>query len=202
MTVAADPTTIGNGPAILVSAYNSAMTELNNNRGQTDVALAGESIVYQLTDALQSLAGYAGGSGGISSLAALGVTFSDTSGTLSFSQSVFDSATSGQSAALTQFLGSATGSGFLGMATGTMTGLLDPTSGVLTQQISSVEANITSTNTQIANDEAQVTQLQTSLTQQMAAADTMIYDLQQQATELQDMFTAEQDSLLGAANGL
>ena len=36
----------------------------------------------------------------------------------------------------------------------------------------------------------------------MAAADAMIYELQQQATEIQDMFTAEQDSLMEAASGL
>lgn len=194
VAVAADPTVIGNALEGLVSAYNTAMTELNNNRGQTDVALAGESIVYQLTDALQGLANYSAGSGGILSLAALGVEFSGTTGQLSFNQSVFDSATSGPSSELTQFLGSAAGSGFLQMATNTMTGLLDPSSGLLTQQLNSVQAGITSTNAQIADKDAAVTQLQNTLTQQMAAADTMIYALQQQATEIQQMFTAEQDS--------
>jgi len=45
-----------------------------------------------------------------------------------------------------------------------------------------------------------VTQLQNSLTQQMAAADTLIYGLQQQASEIQDVFTAEQDSELETAS--
>jgi flagellar hook-associated protein 2 len=202
VTVAADPTGLGTALQSLVTAYNSAIAELNNNRGQTDVALAGQSIVYQLTNALQGLASYATGAGGIASLAALGVNFDDTTGKLSFDQSAFDAATSGQTGALTQFLGSAAGGGFLQTATNTMTELLDPTDGVLTQQIHSVQANLTRTNSQIADKEAQVTQLQNNLTQQMAAADTMIYDLQQQATEIQDMFTAEQDSELGIANGL
>lgn len=200
VTVAADPTGVGSALQGLVSAYNTAMTELNNNRGQTDVALAGNSIVYQLTDALQNVANYVAPGGGISSLAAMGVEFSDTTGQLSFNQSLFDAATSGQSDALMQFLGSAASGGFLEAATNTMTGLLDPTTGVLTQQISSVQSNITGTNTQITAKETQVTQLQNSLTQQMAAADTLIYGLQQQASEIQDVFTAEQDSELETAS--
>jgi len=192
--VAADPSGVGSALQALVSAYNTANTELGNNRGQTDVALAGQSIVYQLTESLQSLAGYSGGSGNISSLEALGVSFDDTTGQLSFDQSTFDSATSGQTTALTQFLGSATGGGYLEAATNTMAGILDPTTGVLTQDISSIQSNIASTNTQITAKQTQVTQLQSNLTQQMAAADAAIYDLQQQASEMQDMFTAEQDS--------
>jgi len=194
VTVAADPSGVGSALQSLVSTYNTAMTELGNNRGQTDVALAGQSIVYQLTENLQSLANYSTGSGNITSLAALGVTFDDTTGQLSFDQSTFDAATTGQTAALAQFLGSAANGGFLQTATNTMTSILDPTTGVLTQDITSTQANIASTNTQITTKQAQVTQLQSNLTQQMAAADAMIYDLEQQASQMQDMFTAEQDS--------
>jgi flagellar hook-associated protein 2 len=194
VTVAADPAGVGSALQSLTSAYNTAIAELGNNRGQTDVALAGQSIVYQLTDDLQNLANYSGGTGNISSLAALGVTFDDTTGQLSFDQSVFDSATGGQTAALTQFLGSAAGGGFLQTATNTLTGILDPTTGILPQDISSIQSSIASTNTQITAKQTQVTQLQSNLTQQMAAADAAIYELQQQASEMQDMFTAEQDS--------
>lgn len=194
VTVAADASGVGSALQSLVSAYNTANSELANNRGQTDVALAGQSIVYELTESLQSLANYSSASGNISSLEALGVSFDDTTGQLSFDQSTFDSATTGQTAALTQFLGSATGGGYLEAATNTMTGILDPTTGVLSQDISSIQSNIASTNTQITTQQTQVTQLQSNLTQQMALADASIYDLQQQASEMQDMFTAEQDS--------
>ncbi|HXM42070.1 MAG TPA: flagellar filament capping protein FliD [Bryobacteraceae bacterium] len=194
VTVAADPSGVGSALQSLVSAYNTANTELANNRGQTDVALAGQSIVYELTEGLQSLANFPGGSGNISSLAALGVSFSDTTGQLSFDQSTFDAATTGQTAALTQFLGTAAGGGYLEAATNTMTGIMDPTTGILPQDIASIQANIASTNTQITTQQTQVTQMQSNLTQQMAAADASIYDLQQQASEMQDMFTAEQDS--------
>ncbi len=199
VTVAADPSGIGTALQGLVTAYNTAMTELDNNRGQTDVALAGQSIVYQVTDALQSLANYAPGSGNISSMAALGLQFADTTGQLSFDQSTFDAAASGQTDALTQFLGSPTGSGFLQAATNAMTQILDPITGAIPDQLSSVQANITSTNTEITAKEAAVTQLQTNLTQQMASADTLIYDLQQQQSEIQGMFNAEQANQIQSA---
>jgi flagellar capping protein FliD len=137
----------------------------------------------------------------MASLAAVGLSFNDDTGQLSFDQSAFDTATSGSTDPLTQFLGSATGGGFLEMATNTLNGLLDPTSGVLTEDINTVQSSITSINSQITTEQDQVTQLQTNLTQQMSAADAMIYELQQQSTEMQDMFTAMQDSEIGSANG-
>jgi len=194
ITVAANPTGIGNAFQSFVSSYNSAITELGKNIGQSGGALAGDSIVYQLTDALQGLANYSSGSGNISSMAALGLSFNDTTGQLSFNQSTFDSATSGQTDALTAFLGSATGGGFLETATNALTSIEDPTTGTLSNEITSIQSDITSTNSQISNETAQVSQLQANLTQQMSAADSLIYEMQQQSTQIDGIFTAEQDS--------
>lgn len=127
-------------------------------------------------------------------MAALGLTFNDNTGTLSFDQSTFDTATSGQSDALAAFLGSPTGGGFLQTATNAMAGIEDPTSGILTQETNTVQSSITSTNAQISAQENQVSQMQTNLTNQMAAADAMIYSLQQQSSYFQQMFAAEQAS--------
>ena len=95
---------------------------------------------------------------------------------------------------LTTFLGSATGGGFLETATNALNGIDAPTTGTLTNEITSIQSNITSTNAQINSDEDGVTQLQTSLTQQMAAADAMLYSMQQQASQIQGILTAEQDA--------
>ena len=65
------------------------MTELNNQRGQSGGALTGQSITYQLADALENLNGYFSGGTGVSSLAALGISMDDT-GQMSFDQSTFD----------------------------------------------------------------------------------------------------------------
>jgi len=192
-TISVAPSTSGISGALqtFVSAYNNAITELNKNVGQGGGALAGQSIVYGLLTSLQGLANYAGGSGAITSMAALGLTFNDTSGQLSFNATTFDAATNGQSAAVSSFLGSATGGGFLLTATNALNSIEDPTTGILTQDLSSVQTSITNTNQQISDQQSQVSQLAQNLTQQMAAADSMIYSLQQQASYLQQMFQAE-----------
>ena len=143
----------------------------------------------------RGLAGYRTGNGNLSSMAELGITFNDNTGRLSFDPSAFSSATSGQIDALTTFLGSATGGGFIGTATNLLLGINDPATGTLTNQINSVQTSITQTNAQITNEENQVAQLQASLTQQMAAADAMIYGMQQQASQIQNILTAQEDSL-------
>lgn len=120
----------------------------------------------------------------------LGVRFEDTSGQLTFDSSVFSSATTGQSAALTSFLGTSTTSGFLYMATNAMKEIEDPTTGMLTNEINSTQSQIISTNTQITDQENQVNLLQTSLTNEMSSADAMIYQMQQQQTYFQEMFQA------------
>jgi flagellar hook-associated protein 2 len=199
ITVAPNSSGIANAFQAFVNTYNQTITELNKNVGQSGGALAGQSVVYELINSLQGLANYSTGSGNISSMAALGLTFNDNTGQLSFSQSTFNTATSGQTDALNAFLGSATGGGFLLAATNALTNIEDPTSGTLTTQINSIQSDITNTNTQINNEETQVTQLQATLTQQMAAADAMIYSLQQQASQVQSILTAEQDSEIAAA---
>jgi flagellar hook-associated protein 2 len=194
VTVAPDSSSIGNAMQSFVNAYNQAVTELSKNRGQAGGALTGQNIISQLTFSLQHLATYQSGSGAISSLAALGLTFADGTGMLSFDQSTFDSATSGQAPALQQFLGSATGGGFLQAATNLLNSIEDPVTGSLTTGISNVQSQINNTNTQISDKQAKVSQLQQNLTQQMAAADAMIYSLQQQASYFQQMFATQNAS--------
>ena len=191
VTVAQNTTGVASALQSFVSAYNAAAAELAKNRGQNGGALAGESIVYRLNTALQGLANYNGGSGQIPSLVALGVTFNDTSGQLSFNPSTFDAATSGQGDALAAFLGSATGGGFLETATNALAGIEGPTIGILTQDLSSVESQITSNSQQVAAKTAQAQLLQQNLTKQMSEADALIYSLQQQQTYFQEMFAAQ-----------
>jgi len=194
VSVAPDASGIGNALSGFVLAYNTAMSDLNHNRGQAGGALAGQSIVYELTDALQGIPNYSTPGGGIASLAAVGLKFDDTTGQLSYDPSAFSAATSGSLDALNAFLGSATSGGFLQMATNTLTGLLDPSSGILPQDISTTQSSIDNTDAQITSEQDQVAQLQTTLTQQMSAADALIYSMQQQATYYQSMFTAQQDA--------
>src|SRR5205814_1825503 len=79
------------GPiASFVQAYNAAVTALDTHRGSGGGALAGQSIVGTLSQALRDITNYSG-SGGISSLADIGLAF-DKDGVLSFDPSVLSAA--------------------------------------------------------------------------------------------------------------
>lgn len=64
----------------------------------------------------------------------------------------------------------------------------------MTNQLSSI-------GTQITADQAQVTQLQQTLTEQMSAADATISSLEQQVSEITDLFTTTQAQEFSAVNG-
>lgn len=192
VTVADSTSGISSALSSFAAAYNAAIVELGNNRGEAGGALAGQSIVYQLTDTLRSLAHYSDGSGEISSLAQLGLTFNDNTGVLTFDSGAFSSATSGQIDALTAFLGSSDSGGFLQTASDALDNIQDPTTGYLSQDILSTNSQILNVNQQITDKQNQVSLLQQNLTAQMAAADALIASLQQQASYYNDMFQAMQ----------
>jgi flagellar hook-associated protein 2 len=196
ITVASDPSSAANAISSFVTAYNSAISELNNNRGNTGGALTGNSIVFSLEQSLRDLAGSSGGSGAVQNLTDLGVTF-DQSGELSFDQAQFSGISASNPSAVAAFLGTASGSGFLNTATNILNGLTDPTSGLFQASESILLQHITSDNQQITDKQAQIATMQNQLTAQMSAADALIASLQSQST----YFTAEQDAQSAITNG-
>jgi flagellar hook-associated protein 2 len=198
VSVNASTAALSNAFSQLASAYNTAMSDINQNRGQSGGALAGDSLLMTLQDTLQSIAGYSTGNSGLSSLTSLGFSF-DESGVLSFDPSAFATATSGQITQLENFLGSSTTGGFLQAATNALTGIEDPTDGILPQDLSSLSDQITAKNQAISDQQDQVNQLQTNLTQQMATADASIASMEQQLESLQGYFQALQTEELSYA---
>ncbi len=95
----------GSAIGSFVNAYNSLVDELNKNRGQNGGALAGQSIVYELQNALQSMANYSASSGTLTSLTDVGISF-DQNGHLQFDQSTFNAASPSD---VLNFLGSEIG---------------------------------------------------------------------------------------------
>lgn len=192
-TVTVSPSTAALSSALsnLATAYNSAMSDINKNRGQNGGALAGDSILLTLTNTLENLAGYSTGNSGISSLTSLGFSF-DQTGVLSFDPSAFATATNGQTAQLLSFLGSSSSGGFLEAATNALNGIEDPTNGILTQDLNSLSSQVTAQNTAITNEQDSITALQDNLTQQMATSDAAIATMEQQLISLQGYFQAMQ----------
>jgi flagellar capping protein FliD len=172
-----------------VSAYNGAADELAKHRGESAGALAGQSIVSSAAAALRQLSAYATGTGTIDSLTALGLEF-DAEGRLSFDTTAFSTATTGRFAALSAFLGNSgsQGNGFLKVATDTLNGLQDVTSGLVKTSISSLKTQISRQDSAIGDAQERIDLLQKNLMNQMAAADALIAGLEQKSGYMGTLF--------------
>ncbi len=192
VTVAQSATGIENALSSFANAYNSITAELNKNRGQNGGALAGDSIVSQLQSTLSNLASFSSTTGGsFQALSAIGLSF-DQSGSLNFDSSAFNAAAASNPNSVVNFIGTAASGGFLQAATSMLTAVTDPINGTLAQASGVITSQLTSIGSKITADQSQVTQLQTTLTAQMATADAAISSLQDQLTEITDLFAQMQ----------
>ncbi len=190
ITVAENSDGVSTALSNFVASFNTAADELTKNRGQNGGALAGDSIIAELSSSLQSLAEYSGSSNTVNSLTGLGVTY-DTNGHLQFDATAFNQATSTSQSDVLNFLGSETTGGFLQTASTTLTALTNATSGLITDASNSIGTSIINLTTEIGNKQDYIAQMQTNLTAQMAAADAAISSLESQVTEITDLFAAQ-----------
>jgi flagellar hook-associated protein 2 len=187
ITVASSEGNLSTALSSFATAYNAAVSAVNNETGQNGGALAGESVVYELQQALSQVAQYTATSGSVQGLGELGLDLSDT-GTLTFDATQFDS----QSASgIQQFLGGLTSGGFLETANNALSGVADPTNGMLVTQYASVGTEVTNDQGQISKDQLQVNLIQTNLSQQLSAADAAIAVLQEQNSYYTNLFQTE-----------
>ena len=203
VTVAQSGTGVENALSSLVTSYNAAVDQVNNNRGQNGGALAGQSVLLQLSNVLHSLTNYSGtsASGNIQSLTDIGLTF-DTNGHLQFDSNAFNSAANSSIGNIMTFLGSESGgTGFLSSASTSLTSVTDTTNGAIVQQMNSLAGSISNIGDKITADQARLTLMQSSLTQQMAKADAAVASMQSQVSELTAMFSAQNTEALSIANG-
>ncbi|HLH19870.1 MAG TPA: flagellar filament capping protein FliD, partial [Bryobacteraceae bacterium] len=94
--------------------------------------------------------------------------------------------------AVSAFLGSATGSGFLQSATNQLNGIEDPGTGLIPSEQMALQKQITSLTSQISAKQAEVNNLQIQLTSQMNTADASIASMEQQYNYVAGMFQAMQ----------
>ena len=187
VTVSASLSSVSDALSNLVTAFNSAVTELQKNHGQNGGALTGDSTVLSMDQVLSQIGTYTGSGGSITNLTQLGVEFTDQ-GTLTFDPSVIAGLSPSQITDAVSFLGSPTTGGFLQYATNSLNGITDPIAGVIATESQSLQNQVNTDQTQINNDQAQIAQLQANLQAQMAQADALIATLQQQNTFLQGLF--------------
>jgi flagellar hook-associated protein 2 len=173
------------------TAYNQAVKDVDAQRGQAAGPLEATPILNELQQTLAAISTYASPGSQVSGLNDLGLQLNDD-GSITYTEGTLLSADIQNSSAVTSFLGSATGGGFLETATNALTELEDPTTGLLKNAETDTQTQITNIGNQITAAQAQVTQLQTNLTNQMADADTLISNTQQQYSEISGMFSAMQ----------
>jgi flagellar hook-associated protein 2 len=190
ITVTRSSTALANALSGFATAYNAAVDEVDAQRGQNAGPLQGQSIVFDLSEALDSIATYTG-DGSFGGLASLGLTLG-SDGHLTFDESTMLGADLSNSSAVNSFLGSISGGGYLQAINNTLNGLEDPTPGAIKTTEASFEAQSTDMQNQITAQQQQVTQLQTNLTNQMSAADSLIASLQSQYNYLSQVFQAQE----------
>ena len=190
ITVGASYSALSNALSSFASAYNNAVGTLNQQIGQNPGPLAGQSVIYSLTNALNTLVNYSGGSGSVNSLASFGLTV-QSDGTLAFDSTVFSTQSI---SAIQQFLGGATTGGFLQAATTALSAVADPKTGSIQSEFTNLQTEVTNENNLIANEEIRVNDLQTNLTQQLSAADAVIANLEAQKSYYTQLFQAQYPS--------
>lgn len=187
VTVAANLKSVSAGLAAFVTAYNSAVAELQKNRGSNGGALTGNSIVSSMQQALRSIVNYTGTSGSVTSLTQLGVQFTQQ-GTLTLDSSALDNLSTSQVTDALSFLGDPNASGLLQFAKNTVNSLVDPTDGAIATQAQAFQDQNVRDQNRITAAQARIAQFQANMQAQMAKADALIATLQQQNTFLQGLF--------------
>ena len=173
-----------------VTAYNATVAEVQKNVGQNGGALVGDSTVLDMEQALRQMITYSGSGGSITSLAQLGVEFTQQ-GTLTFDSSTLAGLSQSQINDALTFLGDPNTGGFLQYANNTLNSITDPVSGAVVTETQSLQNQNTQDQTEITNDQQQLTLMQTNLQNKMAQANALIATLQNQTTFLQGLFQAD-----------
>lgn len=200
VTVSSSLSSVSTELSSFVTAYNAAFNELEKNFGQNGGALVGDATMLTIQQSIRQMMSYQGPGGSITSLAQLGVEFTQQ-GTLTFNSSAIGSLSGSQIGDALNFLGSPSTSGFLQYANNTLSSLTDPISGAIAGDIQSLQTQNQNDQSQISNYQLQLTQMQTNLQNQMAEANALITTLENQTMFLQGLFQANTSNNPNARNG-
>src|SRR5580698_2599134 len=180
ISLSSDTSQVSSALQSFVSDYNSLAQQLTSQSG-TGGALEGDSVIFQLRDAMLQLASYNTSGSDINSLASLGVTF-DQTGTASFDPTALSSLSTSQTSEVFSFLGSATTR--LGALANQFSAISAPSSGAIASEVSAWTTENQTLTTNISNATNQVNTMQTLLSQQLEAADAQVDELQSQQSLL------------------
>lgn len=181
ISLAPDATSLSSALQSFAQSYNALATQVAGQVGTGAGALAGNSLVYELSSDLQQVSSYHG-AGSIGSLADLGLTFNDSTGQLTYDSSVVGGLSASQLQGAFTFLGTAS-SGF-GSLAGVFTQLGDPTTGVIGQQVTADTAQNGTLEDKINTLNTQLAAFQANLTARLTKADEAVSELESQLTSV------------------
>jgi flagellar hook-associated protein 2 len=199
VTVSSSLSSVSSELSSLVTAYNAAFTEVQKNTGQNGGPLVGDSSVLDMQQALTQMITYSGGSGSITSLAQLGVEFTQE-GTLTFDPTVSAGLSTSQINDALTFLGDPNTGGYLQYANNVLNSITDPVAGSIATDTQAYQNENTADQTEITSDQAKLVTMQTNLQAQMAQANALIESLQNQTTFLEGLFQADTSNNPNASN--
>ena len=171
------------------TAYNDAVDEVDKQHGNQNGALAGQSLVGDLSRVLSGIATYTD-TGRIGGLGSLGLDL-DKTGHLTFNPLELLATDMQNSSGVDAFLGSADTSGFLKSLSDSLQSVQAAGTGLITSAQSGLQTQITDIDSSIADAQARVDNMTTQLQQQMAAADALIASMEQQYNYIYGLFQAQ-----------
>ncbi len=194
ISVQRDRTAVAGALQDIAAKYNALLQKLNAQIGKNAGVLSGSIVVRQIHTGLRAITGFAGSSGDIASMAALGLEL-DKTGKLSFNTATFNALTDAQFKDSISFLGSTT-TGFAGNAYNLLNQISDPVTGAIQTTENFFDKSDKRLSDTIAQTQERVKLLQASLSQQLGDADTLLSKLESQQTLLIGLFRAQQAILL------
>jgi flagellar hook-associated protein 2 len=187
VTVAPDANAVSQTIASFVTAYNTAIGDVNTQFtvGATGLEgpLGSDSTVQMLQASLLSAASYSGGGNGVSSLADLGITMNND-GTLSLDNATLNSAVQNNFSAVQTFMQGASANGFVSSLNNQLNTLTAPTSGAFTVDLQSITSENADLQSQINDFQAYLSTQQTLLTAQYNAADITLQQLPEEQAQI------------------
>ncbi|MDR3764966.1 MAG: flagellar filament capping protein FliD [Acidobacteriota bacterium] len=190
VVVGADTSSITSAISSFISAYNTVVTDLNNqfqynggtttNASTTATATNGvleddptARVLQEQMLSIISVAGTDGSSTTYNSLASLGITMGND-GTLSLNSTTLQSALQSNYSDVQKFFQSTGGATFSEQFNTLMTNLNNPSDGAITLDISGLKSNYATDKKNVSDLEATLSDLQTTLTNQYAALNTTL----------------------------
>lgn len=186
ITVTRSTQTLATALTSLVSAYNTAMDELNQHRGQNDGILSGDSEIGQLAADLRRIINYSDPASSPSSLIQLGLSF-DQTGLLSLDTTQLGKFSVSN---LSDFFGDGATTGFITHAKSILKAIDGSSESSLQTTITSLSTQLQRTSDRIESEQTRIDVLKENLNEKMAAADALVAALEQQASYFTSLFAA------------